>query len=66
MKKFCKYLKERAAKIINYENKEMIPLTIEENKSYHNQKVSHICKKNLVSIMKIKNITKSQIIVVTV
>ena len=32
-------------KIINYEKKEMIPLTDEENKSYEKQKVYYICKK---------------------
>ena len=32
-------------KIINYEKKEMIPLSDEENKSYERQKVCHICKK---------------------
>ena len=31
--------------IINYEEKEMIQLTDEENKSYEKQKVCHICKK---------------------
>ena len=31
-------------KIINYEEKEMIPLTDEENKSYEEQEVCHICK----------------------
>ena len=31
MKKFCKDVKEHATKIINYEEKEMIPLTDEEN-----------------------------------
>ena len=31
--KLCKMLKECAMKIINYEKKEMIPLTKEENKS---------------------------------
>ena len=30
-------------KIIDYEKKEMIPLTDEENKSYENQKVCYIC-----------------------
>ena len=53
MEKFCKDLKELAAKI-----KEMIPLTHEENKSYQNQKVCHICKKNLVLMMTIKNTIK--------
>ena len=31
--------------IINYEEKEMIPLTDKENKSYEEQKVCHVCKK---------------------
>ena len=30
-------------KIINYEKKEMIPLTDEENKSYEEYEVCHIC-----------------------
>ena len=37
IEKLCKKLKERAMKIINYEEKEMIPLTKEENKSYKEQ-----------------------------
>ena len=32
--------------IINYEEKEMISLTDEGNKSYEKQKVCHICKKD--------------------
>ena len=31
-----------AIKIINYEEKEMIPLTYEENKSYEEQEACHI------------------------
>ena len=34
IEKLCKTLKEHAMKIINYEEKEMIPLADEENKSY--------------------------------
>ena len=34
-------------KIINYEKKEMIPLTYEENKSYKKQETCHICKEKL-------------------
>ena len=45
MKKFCEDLKEHATKIINYEKKEMIPLTYEENEFYKKQKVCYICKK---------------------
>ena len=32
-------------KIINYEEKEMIPLTDDENRSYEKQKECHICQK---------------------
>ena len=39
MGRFCKHLKEHPTKIINYEKKEIIPLTDEENKSYKKQKV---------------------------
>ena len=49
MKKFCKDLKEHATKIINYEVKEMISLTYEENESYIKQKVCHICKKEFIT-----------------
>ena len=35
--KLCKTLKERAMEIINYEKKEMIQLTVEENISYDEQ-----------------------------
>ena len=45
MKGFCKDVKEHAAKIINFERKEMMLLTNEENKSYIKQEVCHICKK---------------------
>ena len=38
MKGFCKDLIEHATKIINYDKKEMIPLTDEENKSYKKAK----------------------------
>ena len=44
IEKLCKKLKECAMKTINYEEKEMIPLTKEEKKSYKNKKKkSHIC-----------------------
>ena len=45
IKKLCKKLRDRAMEIINSEEKEMIPLNDEENKSYEKQKVCHICKK---------------------
>ena len=34
MKKLCEGFRDLAMKIINYEEKEMIPLTDEETKSY--------------------------------
>ena len=42
IEKFCKKLKECAMKIINYAEKEMIPLTKEEKKSNKKQEVCHI------------------------
>ena len=45
MTKFCKDLREHATKIINYEKKDMIPLTKKEEENYNNQKVCYICKK---------------------
>ena len=45
MKKFYKNLKEHATRIINYENKKIIPLTKEEKISYNDQQICYICKK---------------------
>ena len=45
MKKFCKNLREHATKIINYEKKKMIPLTIKEEIYHNKQKICYICKK---------------------
>ena len=45
IEKLCTKLKEPAMKIINYEKKEMIPLTKEENKSYEEQETCHICER---------------------
>ena len=44
MERFCKGLKDHAMKVINYEEKEMIPLTDKENKSSDKQKTCYICK----------------------
>ena len=43
IEKLIKKLKDHALKIINY--KKMILLTDEETKSYEEEKVCHICKK---------------------
>ena len=45
IKKFCKDLKELRTEKINFEEKEMLPLTNREIKSYEKQKICHICKK---------------------
>ena len=45
MKKFCKDLRKHATKIINYEKKKMIPLTIKEEIDHNKQKICYICKK---------------------
>ena len=45
MKKFCKDLRTHAAKIINYEKKKMMPLTVEEKIHYNEQEICYICKK---------------------
>ena len=45
--KFCNDLKELGTEIINYEGKEMMPLTNKEIKSYEKQKVCYISKKKL-------------------
>ena len=45
MKNFCIDLRKHATKIINSEKEEMIPLTKEEKKIHHKQKVHYICKK---------------------
>ena len=45
MKNFCKYVKVHAAIIKNFEKKkkkEIIPLTVKESKSYHEQKAFYI------------------------
>ena len=45
MKKFCKDLRTHATKIINYEKKKMISLTIKEKIHYNEQEICYICKK---------------------
>ena len=44
MKIFCKDLKEQVMKIINFEKKEMIPLTDKEKEAQENQKICYICE----------------------
>ena len=56
MTKFCKDLREHATKIINYEKKDMIPLTKKEKKIIIMKKFVRYVKKNLIKV--IKNIIK--------
>ena len=58
MTNFCLDSREHATKIINYEKKEMIPLTKEEMKIHRRQKKCYICKKNLVLMITINNTIK--------
>ena len=45
IKRFCSELKELGKKIVNYEQKEMTALTVDENRYYEEQKECYICKK---------------------
>ena len=45
MKNICKDLEDYTTKIINNEKKEMLPLTTEENKLYHEQNVCYTSTK---------------------
>ena len=58
MEMFCKNLKEHTVKIINYEKKEMIPLTDGKIKSYKKQKACYICKKEFRTDNNDKNVFK--------
>ena len=51
MKNFCLDLREHATKIINYEKKEMIPLTKKKRKCIISKKFAIYVKKNLVLMM---------------
>ena len=45
MEWFCNDLKDQVMKLIDYEKKEIIPVTNEEKESYKKQKICYICKK---------------------
>ena len=45
IKRFCRKLKELCLRVVNYEQREMIPLTDNENNYYEDQKKCHICNK---------------------
>ena len=63
MKNFCLDLREHATKIINYEQKEIIPLTKKEEKKHNKQEVCHICKKGFRTDDNNKNVIRLEIIV---
>ena len=58
MERFCKDLRDHEMKIINYEEKEMIPLTDKENKSYEKQRVCYTWKKEFSTDENDKNVFK--------
>ena len=58
MKKFCEDLKKHVTRIINHEKKEMVPLTREEENTYHRQKNVIYAKKHLVLMITMKSIIK--------
>ena len=59
MERFCKDLKEHARKIINYEKKEIIPLMLKKANHIMRKMFVIYTKKDLVLMMTIKNIVKS-------
>ena len=69
IKKFWKKPRELGTKIINWEQKEMKPLTSDEVAFYNNQKECYICIKGFVIIKKKKRrlnyIEKLEIIVIS-
>ena len=58
MKKFYKELRELATKIINYEKKEMMPLTEQEKRNHTTKKFVIYVKKDLIPMIAIKNTIK--------
>ena len=63
MKKFCKDLREHATKTINYEKKEMIPLTKKKGKKITSKNFVIYAERNLIQMIAIKNIIRLEIIV---
>ena len=47
MKNIFLDVRKHARKIVNYEKKEMIPLTKKEEKKHNKPKLCHICKKKI-------------------
>ena len=55
MKMFCESWQEHAKNVIDFEKKEMLPLTKEEVKSQQDTKVCYICQKRIL-----KKVSKSK------
>ena len=60
MKIFCKDLKHQAMKIINYEKKEMIPLTDKERETHEIKNICYISKKEFCTDKNNKEFGKMQ------
>ena len=60
---FCLDLREHVTKIINYEKKEMMPLTNEEKNLIVLQEDAIYAKESLVLMITIKNVIRLEIIV---
>ena len=60
MENFCLDLREHTTEIINYEKKEMIPLTKEEKKIHNEKKFCFICKKRFSTDYKNKKYHKAK------
>ena len=45
LKNFWTDLRKHTTKIISYEKKEMVPLTVDENQSYHEHNICYVWKK---------------------
>ena len=59
MIKFCEFLRQHAMRKVNFKKEKMKLLTNEQQVSYNNSKICHICREKLkINIWKIKNIVK--------
>ena len=66
IEKLCKKLKDHAKKIINSEEKKMIPLIDEENKSYEELEACHICIEKFCTDVDDKNYKNKKSLKITV
>ena len=65
MKKFCESLREHTKNLIDFEKRNMIPLTKEELKLHHDAKNCYICRKRIFQeLTKNRGYQKLQIIAI--